>query len=79
MSGKTTDFKLNVVRLDGRFIGHAALTFKILEASNSIDVGSVCMVFVCALTVQKAARNKIGIRCWIFIDVSIKAHPPVLC
>jgi len=35
-------------------------------------------VLVCALTVQEAARNKIGMMCWIFIDVSIQGQPPVL-
>jgi hypothetical protein len=41
-------------------------------------VASANGLFVCALTVQKAARNKIGMRCWIFINVSIQVHPPAL-
>ena len=32
-------------------------------------------LFVCALTVQNATRNKIGMRCCIFINGSVQAHP----
>ena len=35
---------------------------------DGVFVGAGAL-FVCALTVQKAARNKIGMRCWIFINV----------
>jgi hypothetical protein len=43
-------------------------------ASNEGVFGLAGVLFVCALTVQKDARNNIGMRCCIFITVSIQAQ-----
>jgi hypothetical protein len=47
-------------------------------ASNDGVFGLAGVLFVCALAVQKAARNKIGMRCCVFINVSIQNQPPAL-
>jgi hypothetical protein len=48
---------------------------KTLKDGALVFAGSL---FVCALAVQKASRNKIGMRCWIFINGSIQGHTPAL-
>ena len=41
---------------------------------GSTALVGVSVLLICALTVQKAARNNIGMRCCIFITVSIQGQ-----